>query len=248
MFNERPLRARSRILAWVLAGTVLSLGFAVGSLAGCQDDTDDSCHYDCFGAVECHDGTVISKDHTILSCSSDGICPYSTVGTCQKGCAVKDLEYHGCPMRICRENYPKRPGDSCTTEADCHPSMAVRADGGIGQTHLRCDVALGICVETDGPELSDWLGPCDPVLMAHVQKGAYGTLADTTCSAGWCAYFADHEENCVRQGCTRACANDQECPPGSVCQTTADCRMAEPGYGYCKPGSRDAFGVGLSCR
>jgi hypothetical protein len=250
LYPPRGMLARARV--WI----ALSLGFAAGLLAGClggssKSDSDDSCHYDCFGAIECRDGTVIAKSHTVLSCSkSDGTCPQSIAGTCQKGCAVEHIEeIPNCPMRICRENYPKQPGDACMTEADCHPTVAVRADGGVWQAYLRCDITRGICVETAGPELGDWLGPCDPGLMAQLQTGAYGAVEDATCSGGLCVYYVSRDKGCVYQGCTRPCATDEECPQGAVCQDMAECPTpGSSAHGYCKPGPRNEVDTGLSCR
>jgi hypothetical protein len=240
-----------REMTWI----VLCWGIAAGPLAGCSrsnspSERDDNCHYDCFGAIECRNGTVITRAHTILSCDSDGRCPRETVGTCQKGCAVDFIEeVPNCPMRICRENFPKQPGDVCTTEADCHPTLAVRADGGVWQTYLRCDFARGICVETAGPEINDWLGPCDPGLMAQLEKEAYGVVEDATCSGGLCAYYAPLDKSCVQQGCTSGCVTDQDCPQGSVCEGMDECPTpTSPRYGYCKPGPRNYVATGLPCR
>ena len=150
-------------------------------------------------------------------------------------------------MTICRENYPKQPGDQCEEEADCHPTVAVPVDGGVNQTYLRCDVERRMCVEADAPELKDWLGRCDPDLMSQMQRGAYGAIADPSCSGSLCAYLAAHGEDCVQQGCTMLCSVDEECPQGAVCQNNSACPAPGEPNGYCKPGARNSIGVGLAC-
>jgi hypothetical protein len=83
--------------------------------------------------------------------------------------------------------------------------------------------------------------------MKQLAKGAYGAVKDPTCSGGLCAYVADHDRDCVLQGCTRPCSTDEDCPQSAVCQDNATCPTPSSFKGYCKPGGRNFIGVGLTC-
>jgi hypothetical protein len=220
-------------------------GFGSGGAGG-----DPNCHYDCFGEVQCLDGVVTQLLNTPVPCTYwRGACPSQVVGTCQGGCALARIaDPLVCPLTICRENYPKQPGDACVAEADCHPTVAVPVDGGVSQTYLRCDAGRGICVAADAPALDDWLGRCDPKLMNQREAGSFGAVSDPTCSGGLCAFYAAWGQGCVQQGCSRLCATDEDCPQGAVCQDAASCPVSDGSpHGYCKPGARNSIGVGLLC-
>jgi hypothetical protein len=219
-----------------------------GGRGGAWGADDPNCHYDCFGGIGCSDGVVSSQYAAPVPCGSwTGRCPSQLVGTCQRGCASEWSSATGCPLTICRENQPKQPGDPCAAEADCHPNEAVPTSGGASRTYLRCDVELGICVNADAPELEDWLGPCDPTLVSQLNAGSHGAISDPSCSGGLCVFSVPRDQDCVQQGCSRPCALDEECPQGAVCQTPDYCQRAAEPRGYCKPGARDLFGVGLPC-
>lgn len=213
------------------------------------DGWGPGCHYDCFGYLECKDGVVIQWGNTPVPCEYwAGSCPRAGVGTCQRGCATTRIDQTPlCPMEICLELSPKKPGDPCTAEADCHPTRATVADGGVVQTYLRCETGSHVCVATEAPPLDDWLAPCDPKVVSTATKGAFGALSDPSCSGGRCVYYASNAQACVYQGCTKLCRTDDECPTGAVCQTDS-CPTTPSANGYCKPGPINLIGSGLPCR
>jgi hypothetical protein len=228
-----------------------SLGTGGRNGTGGSSGFGGDCHYDCFGSgIECHDGVVTQMVSAPVPCQYwHGACPQQQAGTCQRGCAVEHLDgFTNCPLSVCRENYPKKAGDRCADEVDCHPTATVSVDGGVGRTYLRCDTERGLCVEAEGPVVKDWLGRCDPKITSQLAAGAYGVVSDLSCSGGLCVFEnTAAEKGCILQGCTTFCAIDEDCPQGAVCQTAAACPTSGGMRGYCKPGERNLIGVGLSC-
>lgn len=231
---------------------------AVVVLLACSDTSGDpTCHYDCFGAVECHDGEVVSFDHVPVACADwTGQCPRHVAGRCLQGCAAERMAGLQCPMEICRENHPKRAGDPCRSMADCQPTPAiVRSDLTVENVYLTCDAAAGRCVKAAPASVADWLAPCSPQVIATLtpERRAGGTfggaLTDPGCSEKVCAYVSRSNEACVRQGCSRLCQRDDQCPPGATCskEQSACADMSIPEDGYCKPGPRRAIAVDLKC-
>jgi hypothetical protein len=188
-----------------------------------------------------------------------GHCPSAPAGECRGGCGTdRFTDEVACPLAICRENYPKRVGDSCGTDQDCLPTPArPRSDSPlVDNVYLRCDATTSRCVARAPVVVTDWLAPCNPQVIASIRAddralGTYGgMLDDPGCSEGVCAFESHFGESCVRQGCSKRCLHDGECPEGASC--TRDDRpgctnIAPPPAGYCKPGSRLSLGVGFTC-
>jgi hypothetical protein len=217
-----------------------------------------------FGYVACKDGLVTEWLHAPVPCRLwTGQCPNRPVGQCQRGCGAERINYglQLCPMTICREHFPKVVGDSCQEDGDCRPTQATRTaatgDGGatdagtgVHQTYLRCDRDVGTCVEQAAPIVPDWLGPCDPAVLAGLDKGVYGAANDPSCSGGRCLVLVPHDQTCIYQGCSKSCITDDECPQGAVCQEAPALACGAPTglKGYCKPGPLNSIGISLTCR
>jgi len=201
-------------------------------------DADPSCHWDCFGLHECHDGVVTTMRHGPVPCEHwQGVCPRRESFRCERGCRTDvTYLYPGAEAReMCEEHRPKQVGDPCRDDSECRPEVATwDAQGNVTNVYLRCDVAAGTCVAREPPVVADWLAPCG--LVPDDSPGfAYGVTASAACSGGLCAFL--ETETCVKQGCTIPCSTDGQCPVGAVCEEGT----------YCKPGPPNLIGVGLSC-
>lgn len=204
-------------------------GSASSGTAGCQG------HIDCFGRSTCADGVVTQWANMPVSCSAGG-CPHGVVGSCRKGCGAAVINGPpSCVLSICRENMPKAAGDPCETDDDCRPVPARTTASTVQNVYLRCDLGMGLCVPGTAPVVADWLAPCTPGIVSSLRGMTTGLmqLTDAACSSGVC--MAAGEGSCVRQGCTKGCRSDDECPQGSRCSfSSCDPFETEPTrIGYC---------------
>jgi hypothetical protein len=223
-------------------------------LAGSDRDLDDpTCHWDCFGRVECVDGVVTRWNLVAVPCRFwTGSCP-SMVTTCSSGCAVSWMPHDWmCPAVACRENEPKAAGDSCSSDRDCLPTPAIAdvSSGAVTNVYLRCDIAQGRCVTTGPPALADWLAPCTPGVGGPAGgTGSWAAIPDSGCSGNLCLVHDDSAVGCKKNACTKSCRLDSECPPGAVCQREGlICETVDATHsGYCKPGARNVTPTLPSC-
>jgi hypothetical protein len=238
--------------AILLAATMACSGSDAGSPDGGGDgnvdadvDADPNCHIDCFGHAECRDGVATSYYHAPVPCDRwQGHCPIMDTYQCVEGCRtdVAQIDVVDLEARImCEEHRPKRVGDPCADESDCRPQVAdVPWDGGpITHVYLRCDIDAGRCVTRPPPLIPDWLASCGIALGDEIRDRIHET---TACAGGVCA-IGGSSPSCVEQGCTARCADDGDCPPGSLC-SAAD-HLSAPRA--CTPSRDRLLGNGLSC-
>ena len=202
------------------------------------------CHFDCLGWSICKDGVVTQYQHTPISCWNwQGSCPVEDVITCQKGCAEEGgtLDAAGGGYTLCLEHHPKEAGDPCQTAVDCLPTPAIELGWplGVENVYLQCDKGAGLCVEAPPPVVTDWMQQCQlPTKDWTAPAGAYGAVSRPTdvCSQGWCLIYPDLEVPCIRQGCTKPCDFDWDCPPASTCKSFKNWGPGGSGYQrICQP-------------
>jgi hypothetical protein len=160
--------------------------------------------------------------HAPIPCSQyEGSCPVVTAYTCEKGCrrdVARIDSSRALAPDMCEENRPKRAGDPCADERDCRPQIAdVPWDGPITHVYLRCDLDAGRCVDRPPPPpIPDFLESCG---IGVDDPARFGLHESTACGSGWC-YVDGATQACVYQGCTAPCADDGDCPPGTLCSDT----------------------------
>lgn len=206
-----------------------------------EDGCDPGCHWDCFGGAPlCSDGAIWTWGYgprPVCHCGDpwpEGgpACNTGTLRECTSGVCTDDTdlydEYAFCldagleyPSDVsmlwyempaeffkvfCQEGYDHVSGDHCEDDEDCRP-----ASGG----RLACDTTAGECVETVRPPLPDGMGdPCDLSYdpgTAEYYVETYDTGCEEACHVG------ANRGDCVEQGCTFACAFDEDCPEGYMC-------------------------------
>ena len=182
---------------------------------------------------------VTSWANAPIPCSQwTGSCPHSVIATCRKGCSAARSGIGApttCPISICKENAPKAEGDPCQTDNDCRPVPAVISDDSAERvSSMRpCDWRVR---DRKAPVVADWLALCTHSIVDSLRGSTTGLmpLTDPGCSGGVC--MAAGEGACVRQGCTKPCRSDDECPAGSQCSfASCDAFESEPTrVGYCK--------------
>jgi len=210
-----------------MGGAGVSGGKGGGGHGGNGGGFYPGCHYDCFGALTCVDGTVTRWTNAPVACSDwKGDCPHAVVSTCMKGCDKPRLETSGSTddRVICREYAPKVAGNPCQADDDCRPTAAVVTGTEIRNVSLKCDQASSVCVERPQTPPNDWLAPCTASVIKSaklegIESAAFHPLPDPGCSSGLCI-VAGHT-TCVRQGCSVPCRSDDECPPASRCEGEA---------------------------
>jgi len=192
------------------------------------------CVQDCGGYSRCVGGVVTSYPLASRPCGV--ACPAGNmVGTCQKGCATSMYSFSGCALELCKENVPKHAGDPCETDDDCRPSKATVNGTQISNVYLACDLATGLCVTRAPTTLADWMAPCSRSVVAPLEgmpdQGSPQLYNDPGCSGGLC--IAASDGTCVRQGCTKHCRTDDECPSGSQCAFYTCDAFSSVNTGYC---------------
>jgi hypothetical protein len=75
-------------------------------------------------------------------------------------------------------------------------------------------------IEVAPPALGDAGAACS--VSFDALSGAYGVVADPTCSSGWCAFIAYDEPSCDLHGCAVACEDQWDCPPTLDCGERVD--------------------------
>ncbi len=229
-----------------------------------------SCHKDCWYGLSCRGGAVFERRLTAVPC--DQPCPEGrNIGNCRLGCGppeqINKIDVDRCPLALCRDQLPKRPGDACISDDECGPTRAEPAgqtetpDGGsdalpdangLRQIYLRCDIYTRACVERQAPMLADWLGPCDAALLAAQASDITGHIPDPSCSGGVCVVAEAHQGlsdwTCRPQGCSLRCSGDDECPQGAFCKNPGGRRCPRDLDGVCMPGPRHAPVANLPCR
>lgn len=211
-------------------GVLLVVALGIGGF-GCQSasaiadarpepEQDDTCHVDCFGSVECHDGIVTAWANTPVPCDQwTGECPHHDSEPCERGCRVDTEAIYSSyedPSVMCEENRPKQVGDPCVDDSYCDPQVATwDEDGNIINVYLQCDTEAGVCIEREPTVIEDWLGSCG-LKVDQVPLGFSVVKADG-CSGGLCIYSRPTELDCLAQGCTAPCDSDDDCPLGATC-------------------------------
>ncbi len=224
-------------------------------------DGDPYCHIDCLDGASCIDGVVKVPHMIAVPCAYwDGSCPLAAEVTCVRGCwqgnqfNVRDPSLRDEPEKLCTEYHAKYAGDLCTTDAECEPQVATRTEAGLVSTvHLRCDIALGQCVEYEPSPTADWMSPCGLIGAVGGAQRESGYVRTDACEGGRCLVV--ETEACLRQGCTMTCDHDGDCPQGATCVTNvADLSPGAvpdggPRWGsVCQPGWPGAVGEELVCR
>lgn len=238
------------------ADTMLHADSDSGAAPDARDSYDPTCHYDCFGRIECSDGGVTVWANAPIPCWEwKGSCPIAETFPCVKGCRTDDaaVPFGSDPHEACEEGRPKKVGDPCAAPSDCLPTPAiVTGPDTVENTYLACDADAGTCVAIDPPVVVDWLALCGAIDLSTVPTGAYGFVDAPDCSGGYCLIAPDTTASpwCTAEGCTIACAYDWDCPPDSVCETSlhdwAPGDAAIP-TGVCKPGPHGLIGLALAC-
>ncbi len=199
----------------------------------------EGCHYDCFGGATCRDGVVFQHSRGARPCGpgvdySNACGEPREVYRCEEGCALSSSTYAPIGSEahdLCNEFQRAAEGDLCESDSDC-TGNAVDIDGERVTTYLRCEGATpsepGTCVLTDPPEIADFLATCS-LTEASEARPVY----TSECSGDICLTEWDEEAGCLRQGCSKSCNFDSECPLGAFCEDS-----------YCEPGPTLA---GLTC-
>jgi hypothetical protein len=94
-----------------------------------------------------------------------------------------------------------------------HPSYD--AEGNIVFTYLRCDAKQGSCVKAI-PE--DYLGRCYSHIENYPSVEPTSYADNTDCVGGVCL-MGKQGISSVRVGCSMSCAQDSDCPEGSICSS-----------------------------
>lgn len=204
----------------------------------CTVDFDQNC---CSCALPrrilCSRGKVFVEQASGRRCGDPG-CSVSFEHTCKKGCRVDCHPplFYGqyLPRDACEENRPKQVGDPCKTQEDCLPLTSTfnPADRTVHNTYLRCDPAVGLCLETS-PKTppSDYLQPCGPALPSSL-VGAFGYVTSPGCKSEFCLVVGHLYSRCIYQACTLPCEGDHDCPQGSVCTSIRNHSPGTPSGGY----------------
>ena len=120
---------------------------------------------------------------------------------------------------------------------------SVTADGTVLNQYLACDGSPRTCVETDPPDVYNYLGDCGTI--PTLEASAVGYVEGSICD--WCLVVDDPGAGCTWAGCSTICFGDHQCPPGSICDNTLE--NLTPGvdstYAVCKPGGPGVYGAGL---
>ncbi len=210
------------------------------------------CHHDCFGDVRCDAGVLTRSGRGPIPCEYwKGSCPIIGTYACARGCRIDGvMPGTGEKLQLgCEEFRSKKLGDPCSTNEDCLPTPAVvTSPTTVENTYLRCVTSAGKCGAADPPVVPDYLGPC-LLDLKSIPKTAVGYLDAPSCSGKLCLIAPNSDFTCLREGCTKSCDGDHQCPPGSVCVELEDVRPGDFGvYSLCKPGPPDVMGIGLLCR
>jgi hypothetical protein len=198
----------------------------------------EKCQCYCPNWKGCENGEVYGFGLSELECGRENIghlCgPPSVRYRCKKGCRKDchgEFENRYDYRAYCEENRPKKAGDPCEDESDCLPITShidiTYQKQLVIHGYLRCDKALGKCVNTPPPPQKDFMQPCGSALKYDEYKGKRGYFTTSSCQDGVCYAFGLEEDQCVYQGCTRYCKDHHECPQDSLCDTMSNLNQKE---------------------
>lgn len=208
------------------AGADASSDRGVPDAIDAQPFNEIGCHTDCFGGRSCSMGMVRDMIPEAIPCSARKSCQFKLIYTCKQGCNPypQQISVYTDPASFCAE-YPKFPGDRCSSDADCQP---VSPPPGATTTDatLTCHLGLQACVSGAQPILPDYLASCglaEDTFAASKWSSSAGFAAMGGCSAQTCLIsFANPaagspNKPCLLQGCSAPCETGWNCPQGARC-------------------------------